>query len=300
MPLVSWSMPAHRLRSVTSMQLRAASADDLAHPDGVRGVPVVALDDRPAVDRDDVPLLEHVAARGSRARSWSWARCRSPPGSRGSRGSSRRRPGARARRGRPGRAPGWSRPAWRRPGSPRASRPRPCRPGASWPARPRCASRGCPGPSACCRRASMAPTTRRVTASGEPVPLISASRLTLLVPAEQRGGLLLVEVQPAPDGLLGVVLALDHLTAAHVAGPVHERRGRGRVVGAAVDADPARGEALHDQVGGDLQVDHQVEAEGLDDLLQRLGLAGSCGGSRRARSRARWCRARTGGRRPSP
>ena len=242
-----------------------------AHGEG--GVAVVALDDGAAVDGEDVPLLEHVAPRDAvhdhgvgrgaddgreavvaeEVRRW--------------------RPGARAPRGPPYPARRSSRPAWRRRGSPRASRPRPCRPGASWPARPRCASRQ----RRTLRRwrwSSMAPTTRRVTASGEPVPLISTSRLTLLVPVEQRRGLDLVEVETALDGLLGVVLALDHLAAAHVAGPVDQRRGRRGVVGAAVDADPARGQALHDQVGRHHEVDHQVEAEGLDELLQRLGLPG--------------------------
>ena len=73
--------------------------------------------------------------------------------------------------------------------------------------------------------ASMAPTTRRVTASGEPVPLISTSRLRSRVPVDQRGRLALVEVEPALDGLLGVVLALDHLAAADVAGPVDQWAG---------------------------------------------------------------------------
>ena len=35
---------------------------DIAHPDGHRRVAVVALDDRPAVERDDVAFLQHVGA----------------------------------------------------------------------------------------------------------------------------------------------------------------------------------------------------------------------------------------------
>src|SRR5580700_417955 len=58
-----------------------------------------------------------------------------------------------------------------------------------------------------------------------------------LVPVEQRGRLLLVEVEPAFDRLLGVVLALHHLAAADVTGPIDQRRGGRRVVGAAVHAD---------------------------------------------------------------
>ena len=96
----------------------------------------------------------------------------------------------------------------------------------------------------------------------------------LLVPVEQGRRLLLVEVEPALDRLFGVVLPLDHLAAADVAGPVDQRRGGRRVVGAAVHAHPARGQALHDQISRHLQVDDQVEAVRLDDLLERLRLHG--------------------------
>ena len=71
---------------------------------GERGVAVPALDDRAAVDRDDVALVEQPVRPGCRARSSSSATCRSPPGSRGSRGSSTGRRGGRAPRGRRGRA----------------------------------------------------------------------------------------------------------------------------------------------------------------------------------------------------
>ncbi len=93
-----------------------------------------------------------------------------------------------------------------------------------------------------------------------------------LVPLDQRRRLALVELEPAPDGLLGVVLALDHLAAADVAGPGDHGRRRRRVVGPAVHADPPRGQPLQDEVGGDLEVDHQVEPVGLEDLGQALGL----------------------------
>ena len=127
------------------------------------------------------------------------------------------------------------------------------------------------------RWASMAPTTRRVTASGEPVPLMVTSRLALGVPGDQGRRLGLVEVQAALDRLLGVVLALDHLAAADVAGPVDHGRGGRRVVGPAVDADPPRGQPLHDQGGGHLEVDHQVHPEREHDVVEGLGLAGGAG-----------------------
>ena len=61
LPLVICSIPAHRLRSVTSMQLLGLLGD-VADAHGEGGVAVVALDDGAAVDGEDVPLLEHVGA----------------------------------------------------------------------------------------------------------------------------------------------------------------------------------------------------------------------------------------------
>ena len=66
---------------------------DVADRDRDRGVGVPALDDRPAVERQDVALFEDDGRPGCRARSRRWARCRSPRGSRGSRGSSSGRRG---------------------------------------------------------------------------------------------------------------------------------------------------------------------------------------------------------------
>ena len=85
-PTAGRRRPSRRCRrasdaSVTSIS-RGASGSIVAHPGGEGGVAVPAVDDRPAVDRDDVALLEPVRARGCRARSRRWARRRSPPGRR--------------------------------------------------------------------------------------------------------------------------------------------------------------------------------------------------------------------------
>ena len=62
LPAVIWSMPAKSDASVTSMS-RARLGRDLADRHREGGVAVVALDDGPAVDREDVALLEHLGAR---------------------------------------------------------------------------------------------------------------------------------------------------------------------------------------------------------------------------------------------
>ena len=82
---------------------------DLPDAGGEGGVAVPALDDRPAVDGDEVALLEPVRRRGCRARSRRSGTRRSPPGTAGgcSRGSWTARPAGRSRRGRSGRAPRW-------------------------------------------------------------------------------------------------------------------------------------------------------------------------------------------------
>ena len=61
------AMPAASEASVTSMS-RASAGVDLAHPRGEGGIAVPALDDRAAVDRDDVALLEPERDRAPRAR----------------------------------------------------------------------------------------------------------------------------------------------------------------------------------------------------------------------------------------
>ena len=99
---------------VTSIS-RCDSSSIVTDGHGHGGVRVPALDDRPAVDRDDVALLEPTGARGCRARSPRSARCRPRRERRGSRGSSTARSGDRARRGPPRRGRRSSPPAWRRP-----------------------------------------------------------------------------------------------------------------------------------------------------------------------------------------
>ena len=121
------------------------------------------------------------------------------------------------------------------------------------------------------RRCSITLTIRRVTASGDPVPGTVSSWFRP-VPLDERGGLALVQLQPALDGLLGVVLTLDHLTAADVTRPVDERGGRERVVGPAVDADPAGGQPAQDLAGVDLDVDGQVQVVGGQHRGQLFGL----------------------------
>ena len=98
-----------------------------------------------------------------------------------------------------------------------------------------------------------------MTSSGVPEPVDDTSRPRSSYHVDQRRGLLLVEVEPPADGLLGVVVALDDLAAAVVAGPVVLGGVVDRVVGAAVDAHPAAGEALEHDVRGHLEVDDEVE-----------------------------------------
>ena len=118
---------------------------------------------------------------------------------------------------------GWSPRGERRPGLPRASRPPPV------PARRILASsaalRLTRQADPAVRRSSMARTTRLVTWSGDPTPLTLDQELALRVPVDQRRRLALVELEAAADGLLGVVLPLDHLAAADVAGPVEHAAG---------------------------------------------------------------------------
>ena len=93
------------------------------------------------------------------------------------------------------------------------------------------------------RRSSTALTIRRVTASGVPVPGHRSAAGSRSRYHSMSGAVwTLVELEPAADGLFGVVLALDHLAAADVAGPVDQRGRRERVVGAAVDAHPPGGQ----------------------------------------------------------
>ena len=98
---MSESRPPGCMASIAGREGRLGDVDqplrlgvDLPHPGGEGGVAVPALDDRAAVDGDEVALLEPVRARGCRGRSRRSATRRSPPGTAGgcSRGSSTGRP----------------------------------------------------------------------------------------------------------------------------------------------------------------------------------------------------------------
>ena len=198
---------AGRRRSAAATRRRSSPIGD-----GDRGVGVPALDDRAAVEREDVARPRARCRPGCRARSRRSATCRSPRGSRGSSGSSSGRRG----RSRTSRATGRSRavvtpgfaaaraalvhlgddPAGRRierdlvrllAGDHRSVH----RPGASGDSpsrRSRRAAAGTPRP----RRRPRRPRT-----SSAPLP----------VEVDERLGLLVVELQAAADRLLGVVLA---------------------------------------------------------------------------------------------
>ncbi len=227
LPSRIWSMPAHRLCSVTSHAAGVGLGRHVPDAHGEGGVAVVALDDRPAVDRDDVALVQpvaagdavddHVVGRGADdGREAVVAEEVGPgaPRARTSTGHGVQLGGRRPRAGWP-------------PGCARASRPRPAPPGASWRSRRRCASRpprpavSSPGAAGCARAGGRSARTRRpVTSSGSPRPSTATSWSALGVPVDQRRGLSLVQLEPAADGRLGVVLPLDDLAAADVADPV--------------------------------------------------------------------------------
>src|SRR4051794_5875119 len=67
---------------------------------------------------------------------------------------------------------------------------------------------------------------------GAPHAVDQHELVLLEVPGDEGRGLLLVELEPAGDGLLGVILPLHDLAAADVAGPVVLRGLLGGVVGA--------------------------------------------------------------------
>src|SRR3546814_146084 len=81
-----------------------------------------------------------------------------------------------------------------------------------------------------------------------------------------------VEVEALADRFGGVVGSLHDLAAAVVAHPAVLGGHVDGVVCTAVGADPAGGEALEHDVGGDQEVDDEVEGLGLGDLGQQLGL----------------------------
>ena len=120
------SIAASSDRRVTSMsRFDSSSTSPIGHGD--RGVGVPALDDRPAVDREDVAVVEHdvvardavhdhVVGRRAHHRGEPVVPEEVRPGAAPLDHLARRR----------GRRRAWSRPAWRRGCTPRASRRPPC------------------------------------------------------------------------------------------------------------------------------------------------------------------------------
>ena len=228
--------------SVTSSS-RGASSADLCRRGGEGGVAVVPVDDRPAVDRDDVALLRAAYGPGMPWTIIELGDVQITPGTAvGSPGSSSGRPGGRAPPEPPGRARAVVTPGRMASRIRRASRRRPGRPGASWRSRPGCASRAVsprsPGTAGvdCAPRSWRSPRRRR--RCRRPSPAGPRWRRT----TRQRRGLLLVEGEPAADGVLGVVVPLDDSPphTSHVQS--YRGRRRCRVVRPAVDAHPPAGQ----------------------------------------------------------
>ena len=276
---------------MTSMQaLRLAG--DLADAGGERGVAVPAVDDRPAVDRDDVAFLQAVRPRGCRARSCRSATCRSTAGNAVVVEEVRPRAPAVEHvardRGRaravvtPGRIASRMHlvhlgddPAGARASSPDLVAPT-SRTDRRRRARRRQRSRRVRG-----MRPSMARMSRSVTSSAEPRPSTVTSSLARRVPRDERLGLLVVQVEALAHRLGRVVVALHDLAATHVARPVVSGRRLNRVVGAAVDAHPAVRDALEHDVLRHLEVDDEVERH-VDGQARRAPRPGRpCAGSRR-------------------
>ena len=251
LPSTSCAMPAASDASAASISA-LSSALDLADRGGEGRIAVPAVDDGAAVDRHDVALVEHDARRrGCRGRSPRSARRRSPPGTRGTRGSSIVRRAGRARRDRSGRVRRWSRPGGSPDGSGRASRPRRGRPDASsrvgqvserrlhgrttWPL-PTARS-----------RPSTAAISRAVISSAEPIP----STCTRSPSPRRTGGAARVsEAYKARRSSTASSVSSGRWTtsaSAHVARPVVGGRRVDRVVGPTGRADAALRDPLdHD------------------------------------------------------
>ena len=291
--------PRHRCRravpsTVAAMAASSAAPGDVDEPLGLRvdladrdrdrGVGVPALDDRPAVDRDDVASSSTRCRRGCRARSPRSARCRRPRGSRGSRGSSSGRP----RRSSTSRA-ARSRSAVVAPGTAarthdlvhlgddRAGAPheRDLRP------------RSCAGPSATATRMlvdDLDEPLEHLVALADPVDHRPAGRVA---GSSRRSGRSRARTaRAAVDRLLGVVVALAHGTAARVAHPVCVGRHVHVVLALAALADPAARDAVEHDLAWDVEVDDEVQRA---PASTRSSSRAWCNvrGNRRARSRRR-------------
>src|SRR5919206_1544913 len=109
---------------------------------------------------------------------------------------------------------------------------------------------------------------------GRARPVEAAQEVALVVVLDERGGLLLVDLEALADRLLAIVLALLERLAVDVADALALRRVELDVVHVAVRAHPAAGEPAHDLVGRHLdeQRGRQAAAELGHLLLERLGL----------------------------
>src|SRR5215831_8153341 len=95
------------------------------------------------------------------------------------------------------------------------------------------------------------------------------------VEGDQRGGLLLVYLQPVSDRLLAVVIALEQLAATVVADPGHRRWVEADVPDpAAAAAGTPAGQPTHHLVVVDHEFEHHIQfgVPGEQHLLERLGL----------------------------
>ena len=148
-------------------------------------------------------------------------------GNPGSAGSWTSRPGGRGPRGPRRRARRWSPPAWP------PSRVAACISATTRPARRILAISSAVrliGELPLPRRSSDGPDDPAQHGIGRPDAADLGQLPRWTVPLDQGRGLALVELEAPADGVLGVVLALDDLTAADVAGPVDLGRGRDRVI----------------------------------------------------------------------
>ena len=229
------AIPCHSDSSVTRSS-SSCPADDLADRHGDRRVAVPAVDDRPAVDRDHVAVAEDgrrrrdavhdlvVDRRADRRREAVVAeerRRRARPPQITSRAIASRS-AVRDARARPRRA------------APRARRRRRARPGASARSRRRVliwiiCDRLLQRPLSCSRANGRSAADRPLGDVVDRPHRVDADQDALLgVVADQRRGLLVVDLEPVPDGLRLVVVALEQLAAAVVADPVGRAAGRSR------------------------------------------------------------------------